>query len=240
MCSAQNQGTDLPAIDKSLLFYWLEIRMHVSQYLLQHSDFCAPHASVHCIWDISIVLTRDFTETGLNPYDIRRKCDRSEGADGPLCYKQMGWVEAWMNNPANKAALGVNPDRPFANCNADVNRAFTMNGDGMHNSAALLPELVDAGIRLLVYAGNAGKLRAIPFTVCDTHWYQKSGIKQTMRRHYMPYLPVLDALPAVLLGLMMHADYLSLSCSDMMCNYMVSYFLEPLPLPIDYKYVYAG
>ena len=59
-----------------------------------------------------------------------------------------------------------------------------MNGDGMHNSAALLPELVDAGIRLLVYAGNAGKLRAILFAVWDTHADQKSGIKQTIRRHY--------------------------------------------------------
>jgi len=28
----------------------------------------------------------------------------------------------------------------------------------MHNSASLLPELVDNGVRLLVYAGNAGKL----------------------------------------------------------------------------------
>ena len=29
-------------------------------------------------------------------------------------------------------------------------------GDGMHNSALLLPELIDDGVRLLVYAGNAG------------------------------------------------------------------------------------
>jgi hypothetical protein len=28
-------------------------------------------------------------------------------------------------------------------------------GDGMHNSAAVLPELLADGIRLLVYAGNA-------------------------------------------------------------------------------------
>ena len=30
-------------------------------------------------------------------------------------------------------------------------------GDGMHNSAALLPELINDGVRLLVYAGNAGE-----------------------------------------------------------------------------------
>lgn len=62
-----------------------------------------------------------------------------------------------MNDPVHKAALGVNPDRTFESCNMEVNKAFTMKGDSMHNSAALLPELVDGGVRLLVYAGNAGE-----------------------------------------------------------------------------------
>src|SRR2546426_593984 len=95
-----------------------------------------------------------FSETGLNPYDVRKTCDRQK--DGNLCYKQMQWIEAWMNNPKNKAALGVNPKRDFESCNMAVNQAFTMAGDGMHNSASLLPELIEDGVRLLVYAGNAG------------------------------------------------------------------------------------
>ncbi len=69
----------------------------------------------------------------------------------------MQWIEGWMNNPAIKTALGVDPSKHFASCNMEVNQAFTLNGDGMHNSALLLPELVDAGVRLLVYAGNAGE-----------------------------------------------------------------------------------
>ncbi|KAF8061732.1 carboxypeptidase C [Lyophyllum atratum] len=92
-------------------------------------------------------------QLGLNPYDVRRKCDKSK--DGDLCYKQLLWVEDWMNDPKNKAALGVNPDETFASCNMEVNQAFAMQGDGMRNSARLLPELIDDGIRLLVYAGNA-------------------------------------------------------------------------------------
>lgn len=71
-----------------------------------------------------------------------------------------------MNNPNNKAALGVNPDQSFASCNMDVNRAFALQGDGMHNSARLLPELVNDGVRLLVYAGNAG---ALPFLLHLEH-----------------------------------------------------------------------
>ncbi|KAJ7596014.1 carboxypeptidase C [Mycena floridula] len=92
-------------------------------------------------------------QTGLNPYDVRRKCDKSK--DGDLCYREMTWIDIWMNDPQNKVALGVPPNREFQSCNMDVNQAFAMQGDGMHNSAALLPELVEAGVRLLVYAGNA-------------------------------------------------------------------------------------
>ena len=63
-----------------------------------------------------------------------------------------------MNDPKNKAMLGVDPNRKFEACNMQVNQAFAFQGDGMRNSAALLPELVNDGIRLLVYAGNAGML----------------------------------------------------------------------------------
>lgn len=74
-----------------------------------------------------------------------------------------------MNEPSHKAALGVNPNREFASCNMEVNQAFTANGDGMHNSAALLPELINDGVRLLVYAGNAGKFLCTDY--CMPHWF---------------------------------------------------------------------
>jgi Serine carboxypeptidase len=69
----------------------------------------------------------------------------------------MDWIEVWMNDRANKKALGVDPNREFENCNMKVNQDFFLQGDSSHNSAALLPELVDDGMRLLVYAGKAGE-----------------------------------------------------------------------------------
>ncbi|THG96311.1 hypothetical protein EW026_g5506 [Hermanssonia centrifuga] len=92
-------------------------------------------------------------QLGLNLYDVRKKCDRSK--DGDLCYKQMDWIDTWMNDHKNKKALGVNPELDFASCNMEVNQAFFGQGDGMHNSAALLPDLINDDIKLLVYAGNA-------------------------------------------------------------------------------------
>ncbi|KZT27650.1 serine carboxypeptidase [Neolentinus lepideus HHB14362 ss-1] len=109
---------------------------------------CVP-AALYC-WG---QLFGPLQQTGLNLYDVRKKCDRQK--DGSLCYKQMNWIETWMNDATNKKALGVDPSLDFQSCNMEVNQAFMMQGDGMHNSAALLPDLINDGIRLLVYAGNA-------------------------------------------------------------------------------------
>ena len=68
----------------------------------------------------------------------------------------MGWVDTYLNQPSVKAELGVSQERKFASCNMEVNQAFTLGGD-WSNSALLLPELVNGGVRLLVYAGNAGE-----------------------------------------------------------------------------------
>lgn len=94
-------------------------------------------------------------ELGLNPYDVRRKCNRAK--DGELCYREMDHVATWMNDGKNKVALGANPSIEFEACNMGVNEAFSRQGDGAHNSALLLPDLINDGVRLLVYAGNAGK-----------------------------------------------------------------------------------
>lgn len=94
------------------------------------------------------------TELGLNVYDVRKTCDRKK--DGPLCYKGLVWIDAWMNDAAVKEELGVNPSLTFQSCNMEVNKDFTLQADGMRNSALLLTDLVNEGVRLLVYAGSAG------------------------------------------------------------------------------------
>lgn len=67
----------------------------------------------------------------------------------------MTWIETFLNDPSIKKALGVPNQVEFASCNMGVNQAFFGQGDGMKNSAVLLGPLIDDGIRLLVYAGNA-------------------------------------------------------------------------------------
>jgi len=117
-------------------------------YSFESKLTCVP-AQLYC----NSQLFGPLMQTGLNPYDVRKKCDRSQ--DGDLCYKQMTWIDTWMNDPKVKTQLGVNPDLTFESCNMEVNQAFQLQGDAMHNSGALLEELIDGGVRLLVYAGNA-------------------------------------------------------------------------------------
>lgn len=62
-----------------------------------------------------------------------------------------------MNEDSNKKALGVPPNKQFESCNMEVNQAFMGQGDSMHNAALLLVPLINDGVRLLVYAGNAGE-----------------------------------------------------------------------------------
>jgi len=98
------------------------------------------------------------TASVMNPYDARRTCDREE--NGPRCYKQIGWIEKYMNNPMVKAAIGAAPQLQFSLCNSDVEHGFLARGDFIEDIPALLPELVNDGVRLLIYAGVAGEFYA--------------------------------------------------------------------------------
>ncbi|EPQ32119.1 uncharacterized protein PFL1_00316 [Pseudozyma flocculosa PF-1] len=96
--------------------------------------------------------------TGRNLYDTRRKCDRAEDKDGPLCYREMSWIETLMNRDDVKANLGIAKKHTFTSCNMDINKNFLLQGDSMHDSSALLPELIEDGIRLLIYAGETDSM----------------------------------------------------------------------------------
>ncbi|OJA18680.1 hypothetical protein AZE42_08631, partial [Rhizopogon vesiculosus] len=109
---------------------------------------CVP-ATLYCYFQ----LYAPVRQSGLNPFDARIQCDHKK--DGPLCYRQMGWIETYLNEPEVKAALGVNPRRNFKPVNEAVLRAFLFRGDWMHNTPLLLKEMINDGLRLLVYAGNA-------------------------------------------------------------------------------------
>jgi cathepsin A (carboxypeptidase C) len=91
-----------------------------------------------------------YQRSGLNPYDIRRQCEGTSG----LCYNDLDHLAGYLNNPSVKDAIGAKSNIKFESCNTDVNLGFVRNGDWMqpyHNHVA---EVLNAGIPVLIYAGD--------------------------------------------------------------------------------------
>lgn len=81
---------------------------------------------------------------GMNVYDIRKPCK------GPLCYTEFEVLDDYLNRPEVQARLGVN--RRWKSCNMRVHAE--MMGDWPHDFSHLLPEMLEAGVRTLIYAGD--------------------------------------------------------------------------------------
>lgn len=85
---------------------------------------------------------------GLNVYDVRKKCDKP-----PLCY-DFADVSAFVNRPETRKALGVkDSDRQWQECNMLVNVLFMT--DFLQTYASNVATLLNDGIRVLIYAGQA-------------------------------------------------------------------------------------
>lgn len=80
----------------------------------------------------------------MNVYDIRKQCE------GPLCY-DFSRMDEYLNLPEVRKALGVG-DREWEACNMDVHQ--DMMSDWGHKFDGVLPEMLSAGVRVMVYVGN--------------------------------------------------------------------------------------
>merc|ERR1712228_160403 len=85
-----------------------------------------------------------YQATGMNPYDQRIKC-----AVPPLCYDMSNDVK-FLNDPEVQKQLGVS--KKFESCNMLVNKLFMV--DFMRNFHQLIPPMLEAGIEVLIYAGD--------------------------------------------------------------------------------------
>jgi cathepsin A (carboxypeptidase C) len=88
-----------------------------------------------------------YTLTGMNPYDMRIKC-----AKPPLCY-DFSNVGTYLDRPEVRATLGVG-NRKWSDCNHLVAMAFELDGDWMQPYQQMIPDQLESGIRVLIYAGD--------------------------------------------------------------------------------------
>ncbi|KAF8602097.1 peptidase S10 serine carboxypeptidase [Ceratobasidium sp. AG-I] len=116
------------------------------------SDITCASASVFCMGKIFGTAK----VAGLNPYDARMKCN--SGDEGTPCYIAEKWISMFLNRPDVKRELGVPTNLIFTACSADVQAGFMASGDPARSSSALLPELIEDGLRVLIYVGDADLL----------------------------------------------------------------------------------
>lgn len=85
---------------------------------------------------------------GLNIYDVRKKCEYP-----PLCY-DFSDVASFINQPNVRNYLGLrSTDRKWQECNMLVNILFLT--DFMQTYATNVANILNDGIRVLIYAGQA-------------------------------------------------------------------------------------
>eukprot|EP01024_Parvocaulis_polyphysoides_P028506 TRINITY_DN2576_c1_g1_i5.p1 TRINITY_DN2576_c1_g1~~TRINITY_DN2576_c1_g1_i5.p1 ORF type:complete len:486 (-),score=32.92 TRINITY_DN2576_c1_g1_i5:158-1549(-) len=80
----------------------------------------------------------------INYYDIRKECTHP-----PLCYDFSRLVH-YLDQPTVREELGV--DRRFQECSGRVGQDFA--GDIVKNMAGVIPQMLDAGIRVNLYEGD--------------------------------------------------------------------------------------
>lgn len=105
---------------------------------------CVP-AAIYC----NSQFIMPYQRTGLNPYDIRMKCENEES----LCYNSMGYIVEWLNRADVQETLGVEVEE-FKSCNYDINLKFMFRGDWMKPIHRYIPKVLEQ-IPVLIYAGDA-------------------------------------------------------------------------------------
>ncbi|SCW04374.1 LAFE_0H12112g1_1 [Lachancea fermentati] len=91
-----------------------------------------------------------YRETGLNMYDIRRKCEES---DNGLCYKGLDYVTEYLNQRYVQDALGSDV-HSYVGCSKDVSSSFALTGDHTKPFQQFVAELADRDIPVLLYSGD--------------------------------------------------------------------------------------
>ncbi|KAH7107934.1 Alpha/Beta hydrolase protein [Auriculariales sp. MPI-PUGE-AT-0066] len=128
-------------------FTWCDISLSVTRVLTSPSLA----AEAYCLrlpWKEKPVLSKS---KGLNPFDVRKACP------GPLvlCYEEDAWIKTYLNRVDVKAALGVPENIAYDNGPDELGYAFILNGEFALSTKGLIAPLLDAGIRILNYAGKA-------------------------------------------------------------------------------------
>ncbi|PFH45567.1 hypothetical protein AMATHDRAFT_158699 [Amanita thiersii Skay4041] len=102
-----------------------------------------------------IELLGPFYLTGLDPYDMSRKCEGE--SESHECYSVSKYIDEYLDRPSVRAQLGVDPSlsgKNFTGCNLSINSAFINTHDFYHQTQHYISALLDHGVKVLIYVGT--------------------------------------------------------------------------------------
>ncbi|KAG8791094.1 hypothetical protein FRC17_008802, partial [Serendipita sp. 399] len=94
-----------------------------------------------------------FFSSGLNPYDISKKCDGP--IEETLCYPLTKYIGQYLNLPDTRRRLGVDGKvGEFRSCSDAVGEDFRTHLDEMRTTSTYVEGLLERGINVLIYVGT--------------------------------------------------------------------------------------
>ncbi|KAF8323717.1 serine carboxypeptidase [Clavulina sp. PMI_390] len=100
----------------------------------------------------SLILDGALNLAGRNPYDLTKPCDMSLG--DIACYAETGVIDNYLNLPAVRKQLGIpSTFGKYEGCSMRVNTGFVQHGDFLLSAQFHLEQLVERGVRVLLYDG---------------------------------------------------------------------------------------
>ena len=143
-----------------------------SCYRTQSKYFCVP-AELAC----SKIYLDPYDAAGLNFYDVRLH------PNDPILDDYSDAIEKWVNQPFVLQELGAHSQH--VGCDDSVYKRFAMAGDGGMPVMKLLPSILEKGIRVLIYAGDADYIcnwMGNKAWVLNLNWFGSQGMKRAKDR----------------------------------------------------------
>ncbi|KAK0438471.1 serine carboxypeptidase [Armillaria borealis] len=102
----------------------------------------------------SSVFSAPYRLTGMNPYDMSRKCDGD--ISETLCYPVTKYIRQYLDDPNIRTLLGVDPSLTanFTSCNSAVGSDFRAAQDSLHPTKDYVAALLERGVKVLIYVGS--------------------------------------------------------------------------------------
>ncbi|ETN18782.1 hypothetical protein PPTG_04268 [Phytophthora nicotianae INRA-310] len=161
---------------------------------LTHECQTSPNNATLCLlgvdcWDKKLV--QPLSKANRNNYDIREPCNNSDPhaicGDFPI-------IAGYLNSPAVREYLSVDERSPaWVEENEDIHTRFIADGDWAASYDTYVGELLNDGLRVLIYAGDADLMcnwvgnRA---WTLDLDWRGKDGFNTAEKRSFIAHDPL--------------------------------------------------